>query len=406
MSDVDAIRQMASEHDLEFVDLDTYGVDPTAGEILPASLARQHHVVAVKRKFGTPVIATADPDDLTAQDSVRTSIGRDFISVVAAPDQIGDYLDQLFGSDAGEGAPEGGSETFDAADEVDTEVESESVDASVLVDTDGRRMSIPSTNCWSTSSRRRPASSKRPSRPSPTTPASRAVSPTSPVEVSTRPPRTRKAPPDGRRWRSRRCPSRPNGRRFRQKSRSTVMVMSRVSSRRSTSTRSPSRWRPSPNPSCRSIPATPTRIDGTGSGDPVDDLTFEELPPPPPPPPPEALAGTGFGEGLRTSSRPPASCPPSGPTHRPTIRRPSASTRSAAVSMSSRNWPARCRASPAPQTPTRRRWLPTWWRRPWPRSRSNTARSRTSCPTMATARRPPLTSRPWPRPWWTESGSR
>ena len=100
MSDVDAIRWMASEHDLEFVDLDTYGVDPAAGEILPASLARQHHVVAIKRKFGTPVIATSDPDDLTAQDSVRASIGRDFISVVAAPDQIGHYLDQLFGPEA------------------------------------------------------------------------------------------------------------------------------------------------------------------------------------------------------------------------------------------------------------------------------------------------------------------
>ncbi len=96
---------MASEHDLEFVDLDTYGVDPAAGEILPASLAREHHVVAVKRKFGTPVIATADPDDLAAQDNVRASIGRDFISVVAAPDQIGNYLDQLFGTrgDAGGG---------------------------------------------------------------------------------------------------------------------------------------------------------------------------------------------------------------------------------------------------------------------------------------------------------------
>ena len=44
MSDVDSIRWMASEHDLEFVDLDTYGVDPSAGEIIPASLARHHHV--------------------------------------------------------------------------------------------------------------------------------------------------------------------------------------------------------------------------------------------------------------------------------------------------------------------------------------------------------------------------
>jgi type IV pilus assembly protein PilB len=103
MSDVDAVRWMASEHDLEFVDLDTYGVDPAAREILSVSISRRHHVVAVKRKFGTPVIATADPDDLTAQDTVRESIGRDFISVVASRDQINDYLDQLFGAEPNDG---------------------------------------------------------------------------------------------------------------------------------------------------------------------------------------------------------------------------------------------------------------------------------------------------------------
>ena len=32
MSDVDSIRWLASEHDLEFVDLDTYGVDPAAAK--------------------------------------------------------------------------------------------------------------------------------------------------------------------------------------------------------------------------------------------------------------------------------------------------------------------------------------------------------------------------------------
>jgi type IV pilus assembly protein PilB len=105
MSDVDAIRWMASEHDLEFVDLDTYGVDPAAGEILPADLSRLHHVVAIKRKFGTPVIATADPDDISAQESVRASIGRDFISVVASSEQISEYLDQLFGPEEAEEVP-------------------------------------------------------------------------------------------------------------------------------------------------------------------------------------------------------------------------------------------------------------------------------------------------------------
>ncbi len=101
MTDVDTIRWMASEHDLEFVDLDTYGVDPAAGEILPVPLSRRLHVVAIKRKFGTPVIATADPDDLSAQTSVRAAIGREFISVVASRDQIGDYLDRLFGPEEG-----------------------------------------------------------------------------------------------------------------------------------------------------------------------------------------------------------------------------------------------------------------------------------------------------------------
>ncbi len=108
MSDVDAMRCMASEHDLEFVDLDTYGVDPAAAEILPSELARRHQMVAIKRKFGTPVIATSDPDDLYAQDSVRASIGRDFISVVASSDQISEYLDRLFGSGVDELAPREG----------------------------------------------------------------------------------------------------------------------------------------------------------------------------------------------------------------------------------------------------------------------------------------------------------
>ena len=75
---------------------------PPAGEILPASLARHHHVVAIKRKFGTPVVATSDPDDLNAHDMIRASLGRDFISVVASRDQIGSQLDKLFGPDNGD----------------------------------------------------------------------------------------------------------------------------------------------------------------------------------------------------------------------------------------------------------------------------------------------------------------
>ena len=93
MSDVEATRYMASEREIEFVDLDTYGVDPTAAAILPVDLSRRHRVVAVKRKFGTPVVAMADPDDLMAVDSIRACLGRDFISVVASPEQIDHYIE-------------------------------------------------------------------------------------------------------------------------------------------------------------------------------------------------------------------------------------------------------------------------------------------------------------------------
>ena len=100
MSDVEATRYMANERELESVDLDAYGVDPAAAAILPEDLSRHHRVVAVKRKFGTPVIATADPDDLFALDSVRALLGRDFITVVAPPEQITRYLELAFTSGA------------------------------------------------------------------------------------------------------------------------------------------------------------------------------------------------------------------------------------------------------------------------------------------------------------------
>ena len=96
MSDVEATRYMASEREIEFVDLDTYGVDPTAAAILPVDVARRHCVVPVKRKFGTPVIAMVDPDDLLAVDSIRASLGRDFITVVASPEQIDHYTDLTY----------------------------------------------------------------------------------------------------------------------------------------------------------------------------------------------------------------------------------------------------------------------------------------------------------------------
>jgi type IV pilus assembly protein PilB len=96
MSDVDAIRTLARERDLEFVDLDAQTVDNSTAEVLPEAIALRLHVVAIKWKSGIPVIAVANPDDIFVLDTIRASVGRDFTLVVAPPEQIVRYVDRLY----------------------------------------------------------------------------------------------------------------------------------------------------------------------------------------------------------------------------------------------------------------------------------------------------------------------
>ena len=92
MSEVDAVRLLASENNLEFVDLDIYNVDLGVASVLPAAVARQNHVVPIGRKFGAPVVAIANPGDVAALDNLRAAIGREFIAVVASSHQIDSCL--------------------------------------------------------------------------------------------------------------------------------------------------------------------------------------------------------------------------------------------------------------------------------------------------------------------------
>ena len=96
MSDVDAMRVLARERDLEFVDLDAQTVDNSTAEVLPEAIALRLHVVAIKWESGIPVIAVANPDDIFVLDTIRASVGRDFTLVVAPPEQIVRYVDRLY----------------------------------------------------------------------------------------------------------------------------------------------------------------------------------------------------------------------------------------------------------------------------------------------------------------------
>jgi len=96
MAEIQGVRLAVNDHNLQFVDLDQHSIDPNAGSVLPAALARRHHVVPIGRKFGAPVVAIADPGDIVAVDTLRATIGRDFITVVASAEQIEQCLDRVY----------------------------------------------------------------------------------------------------------------------------------------------------------------------------------------------------------------------------------------------------------------------------------------------------------------------
>jgi type IV pilus assembly protein PilB len=97
MSNVDAVRMLADEHHLEYVDLERFNVDATASSVIPVAVARKHHVVPIGRKFGAPVVAMSNPADVMAMDVLRAVIGREFVAVVASDEQIDSCLTRLYG---------------------------------------------------------------------------------------------------------------------------------------------------------------------------------------------------------------------------------------------------------------------------------------------------------------------
>jgi type IV pilus assembly protein PilB len=100
MSNVDAVRMLADEHHLEFVDLERFNLDASASSVIPVTVARKHHVVPIGRKFGAPVVAMSNPADVVAMDDLRAVIGREFVAVVASGDQIDSCLVRIYGEPA------------------------------------------------------------------------------------------------------------------------------------------------------------------------------------------------------------------------------------------------------------------------------------------------------------------
>jgi len=98
VTEADLMWGMAQEMGLQFVDLDTVGVDPSVAGVIPETTARHHNVIVIALDAGVPVVAASNPTDVFAMDDLRTIIGTNFIIVVATRSQIGAYINRVFSS--------------------------------------------------------------------------------------------------------------------------------------------------------------------------------------------------------------------------------------------------------------------------------------------------------------------
>ncbi len=98
VTEADLMWGMAEEMGLDFVDLDTVGVDFTEAGTIPETTARHHNVIVIANDDGTPVVAASNPTDVFAMDDLRTIMGRNFIVVVATRSQISSYIGRAFNS--------------------------------------------------------------------------------------------------------------------------------------------------------------------------------------------------------------------------------------------------------------------------------------------------------------------
>ncbi len=114
MADAATLRMLASEYNVEYVDLNHFNTDKSMASLLSEDFARRHGVAPVGKKFGAPVIAVADPADVFMMEELKKAIDREFVTVVADREQIVAYQDSVYAVGSTEGVSGGDSDKFAA----------------------------------------------------------------------------------------------------------------------------------------------------------------------------------------------------------------------------------------------------------------------------------------------------
>ncbi len=103
-SDAQVAEARAEERGMQFVDISSSRIDPSAVNIVPERLAKRHNVVPFGKMGNQLLIATADPDDIMAMDDLRTvARGLQIKPFLATADGIASALAKAYGAEDGNG---------------------------------------------------------------------------------------------------------------------------------------------------------------------------------------------------------------------------------------------------------------------------------------------------------------
>ncbi len=88
VSENDLGRMLAGQKGLQFVELDSASIDPTAVQLLPVEKARLHTVLPIGFHEGLPVVAVADPSNDLVVENVRRALNCEPHLVVAGREAL------------------------------------------------------------------------------------------------------------------------------------------------------------------------------------------------------------------------------------------------------------------------------------------------------------------------------
>src|SRR5438270_9348199 len=89
-------KALATQHGMEYIDLDKNSIPPNAVNLIPDEIMRKHLILPLGLENGRLRVAIHDPLDFELLEILRFRLGKELRPVLAPRSRIKQYLDELF----------------------------------------------------------------------------------------------------------------------------------------------------------------------------------------------------------------------------------------------------------------------------------------------------------------------